>query len=126
MMVRSLEDGSPNSLVEELGVPNMEMLLDLLVHPEGPRLRDRISHAEVGVVYDLMFSNVLQVNVYHLSPTMAAHVITVVMTLCVHYYTSTTNWSSNINNYCSLFHPLAIMRREVQQLVRHFELLHFL
>ena len=25
-----------------------EMLLDLLVHSEGPRLRDRISHGEVG------------------------------------------------------------------------------
>ena len=56
MMVRSLEDGSPNALVEELGPPYMEMLLDLLIHPEGPRLRDRISHGEVGVAaYDVMY-----------------------------------------------------------------------
>jgi len=46
-MVKSLEDGKCNSLVEELGAPRMEMLLDLLTHPEGPRLRDRISHGEV-------------------------------------------------------------------------------
>lgn len=51
MLAKSLEDGSPNGLVEELGAPYMEMLLDLLIHPEGPRLRDRISHGEVGVVY---------------------------------------------------------------------------
>ena len=46
-MVKSLEDGKDNGLVEELGAPCMEMLLDLLIHPEGPRLRDRISHGEV-------------------------------------------------------------------------------
>ena len=55
MMVKSLEDGIPNSLVEELGVHYMEMLLDLLIHPEGPRLRDRISHGEVGVAYDVIY-----------------------------------------------------------------------
>jgi len=55
MMVNSLEDGSPNGLVEELGAPCMEMLLDLLVHPEGPRLRDRISHGEVCVAYDVIY-----------------------------------------------------------------------
>lgn len=54
MMVKSLEDGSPNGLVKEFGTPYMEMLLDLLIHPEGPRLRDRISHGEVGVVHDVM------------------------------------------------------------------------
>ena len=54
MMVRSLEDGRPNALVKELGTPYMEMLLDLLIHPEGPRLRDRISHGEVGMAaYDV-------------------------------------------------------------------------
>lgn len=55
MMVNSLEDGSSNGLVEELGVPYMEMLLDLLIYPEGPRLRDRISHGEVGVVYYVIY-----------------------------------------------------------------------
>ena len=56
MMVRLLEDGSSNALVAELGIPYMEMLLDLLIHPEGPRLRDRISHGEVGVTaYDVIY-----------------------------------------------------------------------
>ena len=59
MLVKSLEDGSLNSLVEELGAPYMEMLLDLLIHPEGPRLRDRISHGEVSVVYDIMLYYIL-------------------------------------------------------------------
>lgn len=106
MMVKSLEDGRPNGLVEELGAPYMEMLLDLLIHPEGPRLRDRISHGEV--------------NVYQLSATMAGHVITVAMALCNRYCTSTTSWSSKMDNYCSLFHPLAILRREMLSLINAF------
>ena len=60
-----LTDGSTsNALVSELGdgrivkkmlcifstvlfILSQEMLLDLFVHPEGPRLRDRVSHGEV-------------------------------------------------------------------------------
>ena len=57
--------------------------------------------------------DVLQVNIYQLSATMAGHVITVAMALCDHYCTSTTNRSNKMNNYHSLFHPLAILRREV-------------
>ena len=55
MMVKSLEDGRPNGLVEELGAPYMEMLLDLLIHPEGPRIRDRISHGEVIMIYNVVY-----------------------------------------------------------------------
>ena len=58
--------------------------------------------------------DVLQVNIYQLSATMAGHVITVAMALCNRYCILTTNWSNKMDNYCSLFHPLAIMRREVE------------
>ena len=57
MMIHRLDDGSTNQLVQELGAPYMEMLLDLLVHPEGPRLRDHISHGEVGVFDDIITSH---------------------------------------------------------------------
>ena len=57
MMVHTLDDGSTNQLVQELGAPYMEMLLDLLVHPEGPRLRDHISHGEVSVSDDIITSH---------------------------------------------------------------------
>lgn len=57
MLVHTLDDGSTNQLVQELGAPYMEMLLDLLVHPEGPRLRDHISHGEVGVSGDIITSH---------------------------------------------------------------------
>ena len=59
MMVKSLEDGRPNGLVEELGAPYMEMLLDMLIHPEGPRLRDRISHGEVLKIYSVAYCLVM-------------------------------------------------------------------
>ena len=54
--MRMLENNRPNALVEELGAAYMEMLLDLLIHPEGPRLRDRISHGEVIMVYIMMYA----------------------------------------------------------------------
>ena len=61
----------------------------------------------------LLFAFVVQVNVYHLSTTMAAYVITVAMALCDCYCISSTKWSNKMSNYCSIFHPLAILRREV-------------
>jgi hypothetical protein len=39
--------GEKNQLLCQLGEPLFELLLDWLSYPEGPRLRDRISHAEV-------------------------------------------------------------------------------
>ena len=43
------------------------MLLDVLVHPEGPRLRDRVSHGEVSlsslfplvIIYDWTRLNII-------------------------------------------------------------------
>ena len=32
--------------------PYKEMLLDLLVHPEGPKLRAKVSHGEVSKVLE--------------------------------------------------------------------------
>ncbi|XP_065919650.1 endoplasmic reticulum membrane-associated RNA degradation protein-like isoform X2 [Dysidea avara] len=101
MMIHRLDDGSTNQLVQELGAPYMEMLLDLLVHPEGPRLRDHISHGEVDV--------------YHISAIMASHVITVAMTLCGRYITPTPH--DIIIDYHSLYHPLSILRRELLSLI---------
>ena len=45
-----LPDGSPNRLKEEIGTSKLEMLLDILVHPEGPKLRAKISHGEVSAM----------------------------------------------------------------------------
>ena len=35
------------------GVPHLEFIFDLLVHPEGPRLRDKVSHFELEWSGDL-------------------------------------------------------------------------
>lgn len=44
-----LPDGSENLLRQEIGDEYLEMLLDVLVHSEGPRIRDHISHGEVDL-----------------------------------------------------------------------------
>ncbi|CAG0886512.1 unnamed protein product [Darwinula stevensoni] len=40
----------PKKLARLLPSNIMEMLLDLLIYPEGPRIRDRISHAELDLI----------------------------------------------------------------------------
>ncbi|XP_023337697.1 endoplasmic reticulum membrane-associated RNA degradation protein isoform X4 [Eurytemora carolleeae] len=49
MFSPNMEDGKRNLLIEHLGSGIMELFMDLFVLPEGPRLRDRISHGEVDL-----------------------------------------------------------------------------
>ncbi|XP_030855378.1 endoplasmic reticulum membrane-associated RNA degradation protein [Strongylocentrotus purpuratus] len=49
MLCAELSDGNPNLLIPAISEPFMDLLMDLLVHPDGPRLRDRISHGEVDI-----------------------------------------------------------------------------
>ena len=48
-MSPELADGTPNKLIQVLEPCHVELLLDVLVHPEGPRLRDHLSHGEVDI-----------------------------------------------------------------------------
>ncbi|KAM6185273.1 LOW QUALITY PROTEIN: endoplasmic reticulum membrane-associated RNA degradation protein [Rhynchocyon petersi] len=48
ILAKELSDGGLNQLPPLLGEPAMEFLWDFLNHPEGPRLRDRLSHGEVN------------------------------------------------------------------------------
>ncbi len=47
MLVKVLPDGAENQLLRALTPGLLHLLLDLLHHPEGPRVRDRLSHGEV-------------------------------------------------------------------------------
>ncbi|KAG8504743.1 Endoplasmic reticulum membrane-associated RNA degradation protein, partial [Galemys pyrenaicus] len=49
MLAERLDDGRVNQLPAVLGEAAMEFLCDFLSCQEGPRLRDRLSHGEVGV-----------------------------------------------------------------------------
>ena len=64
------------------------MLLDLLVHPEGPRLRDRISHGEVTLpsLYECVCMYILKVDILcGVSGIMATYVLNIAVSLCSLY-----------------------------------------
>ncbi|XP_031564866.1 endoplasmic reticulum membrane-associated RNA degradation protein-like isoform X1 [Actinia tenebrosa] len=49
ILAPSLPGGTENQLRTEIGDEFLQMLLDILVYTDGPRLRDRISHGEVDL-----------------------------------------------------------------------------
>jgi hypothetical protein len=104
----TLQDLSPNRLHHEIGPAKLECLLDLLVQPEGPRLRDRISHGEVDF--------------YSLSKPLANHVVSLCALFCVRYSLDDPTLTSEPpiakclaveRSYEPLFHPASLLKREV-------------
>ena len=103
------------------------MLLDLLIHSEGPRVRDRISHGEVREVVsevllaDFVLTDSLQVDFYQVSKTVSNHIICMVAVFCLQYSTGVEKHSEQVykfllaseRKYVSLFHPLSLLRRDV-------------
>ncbi|XP_019627272.1 PREDICTED: endoplasmic reticulum membrane-associated RNA degradation protein-like [Branchiostoma belcheri] len=67
----TLQDGSTNLMSSELGDSYMELLLDLLVHPEGPRVRDHASHGELDLAT--------------IPAGLANHVLCVSLAFCIKY-----------------------------------------
>lgn len=110
------------------------MLLDLLVHLEGPRVRDRISHGEVRektywVWVCLKFNfyqsiPALQVDFYQISKIISNHIVCMVAVFCLQYgigvekeHTEQVYKSllASERKYVSLFHPLSLLERDVSK-----------
>ena len=102
-----------------MGDARVELLLDLLVHVEGPRLRDRISHGEVQLS--------------GLSKELASHVICVCAAFAFLYlliplgeHEDGTNIVYEImtraDNYKSIFHPISILKRKTKDLMESLSL----
>ncbi|XP_032219577.2 endoplasmic reticulum membrane-associated RNA degradation protein-like [Nematostella vectensis] len=49
ILAETLPDGTTNSLRSAAGDTYMDILLDMLVYPDGPRVRDRVSHGEASL-----------------------------------------------------------------------------
>lgn len=129
ILSHKLANGTPNRLLQSLESCYIELLLDILVHPEGPRLRDHLSHGEVEI--------------FLLPKYLANHVFCVIVALCLYFgaevsrmddYPARLNVSSseiygisNVNtfleitetvkNYRSIFHPFSCIRRELSSLI---------
>ncbi|XP_072022487.1 endoplasmic reticulum membrane-associated RNA degradation protein-like [Amphiura filiformis] len=110
MMCPALPDDTDNLLVQRVGMSFMEMLLDLLEHQEGPRLRDHISHGEIDIL--------------NISKDIANYVLLVSSVLCVCVGPRKDVCSSKgsvildklmclSTSYTSVFHPLSRLKSEL-------------
>ncbi|XP_078671984.1 endoplasmic reticulum membrane-associated RNA degradation protein-like [Branchiostoma floridae x Branchiostoma belcheri] len=103
----TLQDGSTNLMSSELGDSYMELLLDLLVHPEGPRVRDHTSHGELDLAT--------------IPAGLANHVLCVCLSFCIKYASTDRSTLSQpavhveqvVQGYKSLFHPTALLVQRV-------------
>ena len=110
MLAKDIEVDKPNKLLTEIGQNLTEMLFDLLFFPEGPRLRDRVSHGE-----------------YHfddVDSTIANYLICIGVCFCLKYLFP---WRQKLktrskylgelcfvmDSYRSHFHPISFLNREI-------------
>ncbi|KAL8598220.1 hypothetical protein ACOMHN_035170 [Nucella lapillus] len=115
MLDQKLPDGSPNQLPAFLTTPCMDLLHDVLFYPEGPRVRDRLSHGEVefGSVDETMVAPFLHVAVF--------------VALRLHagaWVTESEDFQMmerRVQSYTSVFHPVAILQYKFASLLRHLE-----
>ena len=98
VLVEVLPDGNKNRLLEIVKDNTLDCLLDLLHYPEGPRIRDKLSHGEI--------------NLETFAKKLACHIIVVCGALL--------NWNSKDNcgtfaltKYDSVFHPVSLLRQEL-------------
>ena len=113
-----LQDGSENLLRQEIGDAYFEMLLDILVHSEGPRIRDHISHGEVDL--------------HEISQQSANHILCICVAFAGLYiyaaYKSHTDNSfplvericETAKTYKSVFHPISLLSKTVRELCLSF------
>ncbi|XP_064403083.1 endoplasmic reticulum membrane-associated RNA degradation protein-like isoform X1 [Halichondria panicea] len=112
MLSPLLPSGEANKLISEIGANKMEMLLDVLVYSEGPRVRDRISHGEVEFG--------------RLSRVLANHMLCLAMLFAAQYCLNkdllrqsplVRSLLSIEAGYVSIFHPLSMLKQELLQLL---------
>ena len=118
-----LEDGSTNQLRSYIGDCRLTMLLDMLMYPEGVRIRDRLSHGECAL---LVAADVTDRSSYDDDVLMwqhiANHVIAVTSSLCVLFIDDFSIVNScgylqylneHSSTYKSVFHPLSLAQAEL-------------
>lgn len=90
------------------------MLLDILVHPEGPRIRDHISHGEV--------------NLHEISQESANHLLCICIAFVgLYIYPDGSNSFPFTGRICeaakaykSVFHPISLLRKTVCKVALSF------
>uniref|UniRef100_K1RPB6 Transmembrane protein C6orf70-like protein n=1 Tax=Magallana gigas TaxID=29159 RepID=K1RPB6_MAGGI len=88
-----------------------DLLFDLMIYPEGPRVRDKVSHGEANL-QDIPESLALAVLV----------AVVMVMWKCSKFTTSNENelikdLAIFESQYCSAFHPMSIIKQKIVQIL---------
>ena len=119
-----MEEGSLNKLRYYVGEPYVTMLFDLLMYPEGPRVRDRLSHGECVLMWTVSEDTDTEAyrkleNQWHL---MANHIMGVLVAYCFLFLPddelSVSNdylkrMSKEAPKYRSVFHPVSLLQNEL-------------
>lgn len=119
ILSKEIEANKANKLLPEIEQNRTEMLYDILYFPDGPKLRDRLSHGE----YDFKGVDVVIAN----------HVICIGVSFCLKYLfpwkrelidsmTILQELDSNSRTYRSVYHPISLLRREIQSIVDQIEI----
>ena len=104
---------------QEIGDGHLEMLLDILVHPEGPRIRDHISHGEVDLC--------------EISQESANHILCICIAFAGLYiypdkcccdggnpFPVTGRICETAKNYKSTFHPISLLTKKLREVTISF------
>ena len=109
ILQKRLPDGQENRIYEVLGDRMMTLLLDLLVYPKGPRVRDRISHGETDIatlprnLAGYLISMVAAISALFLPPCELSKSPVVISLL------------DSIENYECRFHPNALLKKQIMK-----------
>ncbi|RDD47468.1 Endoplasmic reticulum membrane-associated RNA degradation protein [Trichoplax sp. H2] len=119
ILAAKLPTGGINCLCQELSDNYLVLLMDLLMYPEGLRLRDRISHADVVPE--------------SLTKDTASVVLIAVFLICYKYCATcgpdevyVEKFVSIYNTYESKHHPYLLIKEEIKGIVARMKLAHSL
>ncbi|KAK3092945.1 hypothetical protein FSP39_009217 [Pinctada imbricata] len=114
-----LPSGAENQLKEELGENFMDMIHDLLVYPDGPRVRDKLGHGEVDF-YDfpeiLVKAVILTVCAFVIQKTASSRQTNT----CSDQKVFLTSLKEYTRKYNSLFHPVSMVKKKLHDVVELF------
>ena len=115
MLAPNTEDGQPNKLLSVLGGPLLELVFDLLVLPEGPRIRDKISHGELNINLDSVNSG------------QESALANILMAVCLTLLQKSRSFSDSklfrffFNEYKPLYHPSSKLKTSIMKIIRDLD-----
>ncbi len=108
ILAQTLSDGSKNQFLENVGDGIFGYLLDFLTYPEGPRVRDKLSHGEMNV---LEFPKELCYGILTLCLGLA-------LKCCpdeVFELKEPLEFAEKVKRYKIQFHPIPLLKQQIVQ-----------